>query len=132
MKPIRHLRALQAFDVAATTSNLSKAAKVLGVTHGAVSRQIKQLEQYVGLPLFDRKPNGVEKTSAGNRRVYEDGNCNDNSLRFERRYGIQRLECRGHLYRIECEHDSVLGRTGDFCTVWGRHGRHRDAFSYRQ
>ena len=67
MKPIRHLRALQAFDAAATTSNLSKAAKMLGVTHGAVSRQIKLLEQYLGLLLFDRKPNGVEKTSAGNQ-----------------------------------------------------------------
>ena len=67
MKPIRHLRALQAFDAAATTSNLSKAAIMLGVTHGAVSRQIKQLEQYLGLSLFDRKPNGVEKTSAGNQ-----------------------------------------------------------------
>ena len=67
MKPIRHLRALQAFDAAATTSNLSRAAEMLGVTHGAVSRQIKQLEQYLGLLLFDRKPNGVEKTSAGNQ-----------------------------------------------------------------
>jgi LysR family glycine cleavage system transcriptional activator len=67
MKPIRHLRALQAFDAAATTSNLSNAAKMLGVTHGAVSRQIKLLEQHLGLLLFDRKPNGVEKTSAGNQ-----------------------------------------------------------------
>ena len=67
MKPIRHLRALQAFDAAATTSNLSRAAEMLGVTHGAVSRQIKQLEQYLGLLLFDRKPYGVEKTSAGNQ-----------------------------------------------------------------
>ena len=67
MEPIRHLRALQAFDIAATTSNLSKAAKMLGVTHGAVSRQIKQLEQYFGLLLFYRRPNGVEKTSAGNQ-----------------------------------------------------------------
>ena len=65
MKPIRHLRALQAFDAAATTSNLSKAAKVMGVTHGAVSRQIKQLEQYLGLVLFYRRSSGVEKTSAG-------------------------------------------------------------------
>ena len=67
MEPIRHLRALQAFDIAATTSNLSKAAKMLGVTHGAVSRQIKQLEQYFGLLLFYRRPNGVEKTNAGNQ-----------------------------------------------------------------
>ena len=67
MKPVRHLRALQAFDAAATTLSLTKAAKVLGVTHGAVSRQIKQLEQYLGLSLFYRRPNGVEKTNAGDQ-----------------------------------------------------------------
>ena len=49
MSEIRHLRALQAFDAAATLSSLSKAAEALGVTHGAVSRQIKQLEAY---PFF--------------------------------------------------------------------------------
>ncbi len=65
MKPIRHLRGLQAFDTAATTSNLSQAAQVMGVTHGAISRQIKQLEEYLGLTLFYRRPNGVEKTLAG-------------------------------------------------------------------
>jgi len=67
MEPVRHLRALQAFDAAAKSANLSKAAKILGVTHGAVSRQIKQLEQYLGVSLFYRKPGGVEKTNAGNQ-----------------------------------------------------------------
>ncbi|MCP4982417.1 MAG: LysR family transcriptional regulator [Gammaproteobacteria bacterium] len=67
MKPVRHLRALQAFDAAATASSLSKAANMLGVTHGAVSRQIKQLEQYLGISLLFRKPNGVEKTNAGDQ-----------------------------------------------------------------
>ena len=67
MSEVRHLRALQAFDAAATHSSLSKAAEVLGVTHGAVSRQIKQLEQYLGVPLLHRRPNGVEKTDAGER-----------------------------------------------------------------
>ncbi|MEM9442265.1 MAG: LysR family transcriptional regulator, partial [Pseudomonadota bacterium] len=65
MTDVRHLRALQAFDLAATQSNLSKAAKLLGVTHGAVSRQIKQLEQYLGVSLLRRLPNGVEMTEAG-------------------------------------------------------------------
>ena len=67
MYQIRHLRALQAFDAAATHSNLSRAAESLGVTHGAVSRQIKQLEQYIGVPLLHRRPGGVEKTDAGER-----------------------------------------------------------------
>ena len=65
MKEIRHLRALQAFDAAATHSNLSKAARVLGVTHGAVSRQVKQLEVYLGVHLLHRRPKGVDLTAAG-------------------------------------------------------------------
>ncbi len=64
---VRHLRALQAFDTAAACSNLSKAADELGVTHGAVSRQIKQLETYLGVALLRRHPNGVEKTDEGER-----------------------------------------------------------------
>ncbi len=67
MNNVRHLRALQAFDAAGTHSSMSKAAETLGVTHGAVSRQIKQLEQYLGVPLLHRRPNGVEKTDAGER-----------------------------------------------------------------
>ena len=67
MNEVRHLRALQAFDAAATHSSLSKAAETLGVTHGAVSRQIKQLEQYLGVTLLYRCHNGVEKTDAGER-----------------------------------------------------------------
>lgn len=67
MTNVRHLRALQAFDAAATRSNLSKAAEDLGVTHGAVSRQIKQLEQYLDVALLRRQSSGVELTDAGAR-----------------------------------------------------------------
>ncbi|MEM7224966.1 MAG: LysR substrate-binding domain-containing protein [Pseudomonadota bacterium] len=65
MEDLRHLRALQAFDLAASHSSLSRAAEALGVTHGAVSRQIKQLELYLGVALLHRLPKGVEKTAAG-------------------------------------------------------------------
>lgn len=64
---VRHLRGLQAFDVAATCGSLSKAADELGVTHGAVSRQIKLLEDHLGISLFHRRPNGVETTEQGAR-----------------------------------------------------------------
>ena len=67
MKKIRHLRGLQAFDAAATQLSFSKAAETLGVTHGAVSRQIKQLELYLGVTLFHRRAGGVETTDAGER-----------------------------------------------------------------
>lgn len=64
---LRHLRALQAFDETATHSSLTKAADVLNVTHGAISRQIKLLELHLGATLFHRRPNGVELTQAGER-----------------------------------------------------------------
>lgn len=65
MSDVRHLRALQAFDAAATHLSLSKAAQSLGVTHGAVSRQVKQLETYLGVHLLHRHPAGVTVTEAG-------------------------------------------------------------------
>ena len=64
---LRHLRALQAFDETATHSSLTKAADVLNVTHGAISRQIKLLELHLGVRLFHRRPSGVELTKAGER-----------------------------------------------------------------
>ena len=64
---LRHLRALQAFDETATHSSLTKAADALNVTHGAISRQIKLLELYLGVTLFRRRPKGVELTKAGER-----------------------------------------------------------------
>lgn len=67
MENLRHLRALQAFDETATHSSLTKAADVLNVTHGAISRQIKLLELHLGVTLFHRRPNGVELTKAGER-----------------------------------------------------------------
>jgi LysR family glycine cleavage system transcriptional activator len=67
MENLRHLRALQAFDETATHSNLSKAAEILNVTHGAVSRQIKLLEIHLGVTLFRRRPNGMELTKAGEK-----------------------------------------------------------------
>ncbi|MDA7964307.1 LysR substrate-binding domain-containing protein [Ruegeria sp.] len=66
-KNLRHLRALQAFDETATHCSLTKAADVLNVTHGAISRQIKLLELHLGVTLFHRRPNGVELTKAGER-----------------------------------------------------------------
>lgn len=65
MENLRHLRALQAFNETAQQSNLSKAADALNVTHGAVSHQIKLLEEYLGTTLFNRRPNGVELTVTG-------------------------------------------------------------------
>ncbi len=56
---------LRAFDVAARTLNLSAAAEEMSVTHAAVSRQVKQLEERLGVKLFERLPRGLRLTAHG-------------------------------------------------------------------
>lgn len=54
-----------ALDIAARHLNLSTAARELHVTHAAVSRQVKQLEQRLGVALFERLPRGLRLTAHG-------------------------------------------------------------------
>ncbi len=61
------IKALRTFDVAARHTSLTEAAEVLNVTHGAVSRQVQQLEDYLGRSLFRRLPRGVELTPDGRK-----------------------------------------------------------------
>ncbi|MGH8188121.1 MAG: LysR family transcriptional regulator, partial [Steroidobacteraceae bacterium] len=56
---------LRAFDVAARHLNLSAAAEEMNVTHAAVSRQVKQLEERLGVTLFERLPRGLKLTAHG-------------------------------------------------------------------
>ena len=56
---------LRAFDVAARNLNLTAAAEEMSVTHAAVSRQVKQLEQRLGVRLFERLPRGLKLTAHG-------------------------------------------------------------------
>ena len=65
------LNALRAFTEAARENSFKAAAYRLGVTPGAVSRQVKQLEAHLGVVLFERYANGVYVTDAG-RMLAED------------------------------------------------------------
>src|SRR5262245_4345883 len=56
---------LRAFDVAARNLNLSAAAVEMNVTHAAVSRQVKQLEDRLDTKLFERLPRGLKLTAHG-------------------------------------------------------------------
>jgi len=56
------LKWLQTFEVAARSVNFSNAAEELCVTPAAVSQQIKQLEEYLGIPLFLRMNKKVQLT----------------------------------------------------------------------
>ena len=59
------LNALPAFEAAARHLNFSRAAEELNVTHGAVSRAIKNLEDQLGVLLFERATRSVRLTGVG-------------------------------------------------------------------
>ena len=59
------LTALAVFEASARHMNFNQAAMELNVTRGAVSRQIKALEDELGVALFDREAKGVHLTAAG-------------------------------------------------------------------
>jgi LysR family transcriptional regulator, glycine cleavage system transcriptional activator len=61
------LNALKAFEAAARHESFSDAAVELFVTHAAISRHIRDLEESLGTELFTRTGRGVELTEAGTR-----------------------------------------------------------------
>jgi DNA-binding transcriptional LysR family regulator len=59
------LHALEVFVTAARCGSFSQAARDLDVTQSAVSRQIQQIEQHLGLALFVRHKTGLRLTPEG-------------------------------------------------------------------
>lgn len=94
MRELPPLNALRAFDAAARHLSLTHAAAELHVTHGAVSRQVKELEGFLGRPLFHRRPRGLELTSEGRMLAFTAGKLFDElrdamrSLRDVRQSGV--------------------------------------------
>ena len=66
-KVLPPLPAIRAFEAAARLGSFTRAADELHMTQAAVSYQIKQLEQRLGLGLFHRQPRQVVLTPAGHR-----------------------------------------------------------------
>lgn len=59
------LNALKAFEAAARRLNITRAAEELSVTPGAISQQIRILEQHAGAPLFHREGRQIALTELG-------------------------------------------------------------------
>jgi LysR family glycine cleavage system transcriptional activator len=59
------LNALKAFEAAARSESFTRAAEELSVTQGAVSHQVKALEETLGLKLFHRERQRLIITEAG-------------------------------------------------------------------
>lgn len=69
------LLALRCFEAAARCENFSRAAQELHLTHGAVSRAVRLLEDDLGVELFERRNRRVFLNEAGRRlaRAVSDG-----------------------------------------------------------
>jgi LysR family transcriptional regulator, glycine cleavage system transcriptional activator len=64
MRRLPPLNALRVFEVAARTGSYVEAGEELGLTHGAVSRQISALETWLGQRLFARTGRRMTPTPA--------------------------------------------------------------------
>ena len=65
MKNLPPLNPLRAFEAAARHSSIRNAAQEMNVTPGAISRQVKVLENFLGIKLFRRLPGETKLTAEG-------------------------------------------------------------------
>ena len=61
------LSALRAFEATARLGSVTAAAEELNVTHGAVSRQIRSLDDHFGVALFSKAGRGIVLTAHGDK-----------------------------------------------------------------
>lgn len=101
------LNALRAFAAAARLSSISLAAKELNVTHGAISRQVRSLEEQLGVSLMSKEGRGVKLTDSG--RYLRDA-CDE---------AFQRLGSACYeLQRRQEDQPFVLGCPGSLLARW--------------
>lgn len=65
--PRPSLNALRAFEATARLRSMTSAADELSVTHGAISRHIRLLEDLLGIPLLSRGAHSTDPTPEGAR-----------------------------------------------------------------
>lgn len=65
------LSAIQGFEAAARHSSFKRAADELNLTQSAVSHQVKALEDFIGVALFERSGNRLELTRQGRDYLVE-------------------------------------------------------------
>lgn len=65
MRKLPSLNALRAFEAGARHLSFTRAADELSVTQTAISHQVRQLEDHLGVKLFERRPRELALTPAG-------------------------------------------------------------------
>lgn len=99
MRNLPPLSALRAFEATARTGSVTRAAEELCRTHGAVSRQLRQLQEHAGCALFEREGTGIRLNAHGHalhevaRSVFE---------QLEQGYGRVIDQARGPTLHVAC------------------------------
>ena len=103
------IRQLKAFLAIAETKTFTAGARRVNVTQAAISMQIRQLEDEVGIPLFIRTPRRVILTEAGERLL-------DRARRILREHDTA---TRGNRRNCRCGIRSSANRfgIGDVCDI---------------
>jgi LysR family glycine cleavage system transcriptional activator len=99
--------ALLAFEACARQLSFKDAAVELNVSPAAVSRQIRNLEDYIGQPLFHRLHRGVELSVAG-ERLFEPVNQGFAGM----------AAALASLKSVEGDHQVTIGTTVGFAFYW--------------
>jgi len=87
MSRIPPLPALRAFLAACRRGSYTAAAEELNVTHGAISRQIQQLEEWLGQKLFERTGQRMSATPHAQAFAQEVSEAMERIADAARRYG---------------------------------------------
>jgi DNA-binding transcriptional LysR family regulator len=117
-RPLPPLDLVRGFEAAARRLSFTQAAAELFVTQSAVSRQVQALEEFLGVPLFERRHKALALTQAG-QAYYRAAAAALSELRA----ATQRLResARGHVLTVTT--------TVSFASIWlvPRLGRFRQA-----
>ncbi len=101
------LRALQVFEAVARTGSVMAAALELGVSAGAVSQQIRKIEELLDLRLFERRGKGMELSTWGRAYHKELGSA------FDRLRAAQQS-----LWRLRTESGLVVSCLSSVASKW--------------
>lgn len=111
------LKALRAFAAAARYCHLGRAAQELGVTHGAVSHQVRALEAQLGQALFDRSRGRLQLTPQGLRlqqsvdRAFDELLSGTRQLSGESLAGSLTIACPPGMMQLLLQHVAVFNNT---------------------
>ena len=116
------LNAIKAFEAAARLGSFTRAAGELNVNHGAVSRQIRLLKDWLGVRLFLRTSRNAVPTQAGSELLAEASPALDR-LAVVSRQMQNRAGARGLLLPKGVSVTSIVTNTAEQLTLSDpRHG----------